>query len=53
MLVVLSDNPFYGVALLGPYAGVLLVQFVLFPVYPDLIANFDVWVGSIMKGVFG
>ena len=37
---ILADDSLHGIALLGPDAGVLLVQLVLLPVNPDLITDF-------------
>ena len=53
VLIILAGNPFHGITLLGPDAGVLLVELVLLSVYPYLIADFDGWIGSIVKCVVG
>ncbi len=53
LLIVLSSDPFHGIALLGPDAGALFVQLVLLSVNPDLITDFDGRVGSVVECVFG
>ncbi len=52
ILVILANYSLKGIALLGPDAGMLLIQLVFLPVDADLIADFDGWTASIVESLF-